>query len=87
MTNKPEPVTDRHDMPDVIYAGAHHKITNSGMWSGHKDTFPSGETEYLLAEPVKALLRQARGKLNASNYMGVHDETIAAIDKFLGEKK
>jgi hypothetical protein len=36
-----------------------------------------------IALPVEALLKQARGKLNASNYLGMHDDIITAIDDFL----
>jgi hypothetical protein len=39
------------------------------------------------AEPVEELLKQARGKLNASNFLDNHGDIIAKIDKFLGEGK
>lgn len=81
-------------MPDVIWAQAYlHPDDGKTLMI---DAYPeSGDrlSTYLRAEPVEALLRQAREVLRRLRKAATTQDhvnaihTIAAIDKFLGEKK
>lgn len=75
----------KDNMPDAIWAS--HKAA-TGL-SEKKPDLPL--TEYLLAEPVKDLLWQAREALD-NIAKDMYDDSnirpiITAIDKFLGENK
>jgi hypothetical protein len=76
-------------MPYVI--DAYVSLCGNRSWMDHNSSRNYNrlfEARYLRAEPVEELLKQVLGKFNASNYLGMHDDIIAAIDTALnkGEK-
>lgn len=99
MTDKPETVTDGHGMPDVIYGWCCFGLGETAHYGPSPVKGNVRHTKYLRAEPVEALLKQARNALeDATPFIGwmpadpdalrkAMDEAITAIDEFLGEDK
>lgn len=78
-------------MPDAIWASRRPQDVGD-CWTGPYKSYDD-QTEYLRAEPVEELLKQARDAIYLASLQALEPEdqleytTIyTAIDKFLGEK-